>query len=111
MKSVGQRIVGASSRTSGISVIRSRKLSALMTYHHPRTSTGRMAEKLKHPEQWEQFYVRLKAPAGIRSVQTFSGRHLNIGSDGTVEMSAEDAKYLIPYGWIKLAEWSCDGVA
>jgi predicted phage terminase large subunit-like protein len=73
--------------------------------------TGRMAEKLKHPEQWEQFYVRLKAPAGIRSVQTFSGRHLNIGSDGTVEMSAEDAKYLIPYGWIKLAEWSCDGVA
>ena len=38
MKSVGQRIVGASSRTSGISVMRSRKLSALMTYHHPGTS-------------------------------------------------------------------------
>jgi predicted phage terminase large subunit-like protein len=73
--------------------------------------TRRMAEKLKRPEQLEQFYVRLKAPAGIGSVQTFSGRHLNIGSDGTVEMSAEDAKYLIPYGWIKLAEWSCDDVA
>jgi hypothetical protein len=49
-------------------------------------------------------------PAGIGCVQTFSGRHLNVGSDGTVEMSAEDAKYLIPYGWIKLAEWSCDDV-
>jgi predicted phage terminase large subunit-like protein len=66
-------------------------------------ATRRRAEKLKHPEQ---FYVRLKAPAGIGSVQTFSGRHLNVGSDGTVEMSAEDAKYLIPYGWIKLAEWA-----
>ena len=67
--------------------------------------TRRMAEKLKHPEPLEQFYVRLKAPAGIGSVQTFSGRHLNIGSDGTVEMSVDDAKYLIPYGWTKLAEW------
>jgi hypothetical protein len=38
-------------------------------------------------------------------VQTFSGRHLNIGSDGTVEMSVDDAKYLILYGWTKLAEW------
>jgi hypothetical protein len=28
-----------------------------------------------------------------------------------VEMSAEDAKYMIPAGWTKLAEWSCDGVA
>ena len=73
--------------------------------------TRRMAEKLKRPEQLEQVYVRLKAPAGIGSVQTFSGRHLNIGSDGTAEMSAEDAKYLIPYGWTKLAEWSCDDVA
>jgi hypothetical protein len=44
------------------------------------------------------------------SVQTFSGRHLNIGPDGTVEMSAEDAKYLIRDGWTKLAEWSCDDV-
>ena len=44
------------------------------------------------------------------SVQTFSGRHLNIGLDGTVEMSAEDAKYLIRGGWTKLAEWSCDDV-
>ena len=61
--------------------------------------------KLKHPEPLEQFYVRLKAPAGIGAVQTFSGRHLNVKEDGTVEMSAGDAEYLIPYGWIKLAEW------
>jgi hypothetical protein len=74
-------------------------------------ATRRRAEKLKHPDQLEQVYVRLRAPAGIGSVQTFSGRHLNVGSDGTVEMSAEDAKYLIPYGWTKLAEWSCDDVA
>ena len=64
-----------------------------------------MAEKLKHPEPLEQIYVRLKAPAGIGSVQTFSGRHLNVNEDGTVEMSADDAQYLIPYGWTKLAEW------
>jgi predicted phage terminase large subunit-like protein len=73
--------------------------------------TRLMAERLKHPEPSEQFYVRLKAPAGIGSVQTFSGRHINVAPDGTVEMSAEDAKYLIPYGWIKLAEWRCDDVA
>jgi hypothetical protein len=47
-------------------------------------------------------------PADIGSAQTFSGRHLNVGSDGTVDMSAEDAKDLIPYGWIKLAECCCD---
>src|SRR6267378_1313338 len=40
--------------------------------------TRRMAEKLKHSEPLEQFHVRLKAPAGIGSVQTFSGRHLNV---------------------------------
>jgi hypothetical protein len=61
----------------------------------------RMAEKLKDPEE---VYIRLKAPRGIGSVQTFSGRHLNIDQDGTVEMSAEYAEYLIPYGWTKLAE-------
>jgi predicted phage terminase large subunit-like protein len=61
----------------------------------------RMAEKLKDPEE---FYVRLKAPRGIGSVQTFSGRHLNVDQDGTVEMSADDAEYLIAYGWTKLAE-------
>jgi len=67
--------------------------------------TRRMAEKLKHPEPLEQIYVRLKAPAGIGSVQTFSGQHLNVNEDGTVEMSADDAQYLIADGWTKLAEW------
>jgi predicted phage terminase large subunit-like protein len=67
--------------------------------------TRRMAEKLKHPER---FYVRLQAPPGVGSVQTFSGRHLKIGPEGTVEMSADDAKHLILDGWTKLAEWESE---
>src|SRR5438874_1598284 len=63
--------------------------------------TRRMAEKLTSPER---FYVRLKAPPGIGAVQTLSGRHINIGEDRIVEMYAEDANCLIPYGWTKLAE-------
>ena len=43
--------------------------------------------------------VRVKAPSGIGAVQTFSGRHINVGLDGIVEMSEEDAFYLIPAGW------------
>jgi predicted phage terminase large subunit-like protein len=68
----------------------------------------RMAEELKPPEQC---YVRLQAPPGIGSVQTFSGRHLNVGPDGTVEMSADDAQYFIRAGWTKLAEWESDEAA
>jgi len=45
-----------------------------------------------------------KAPAGIAAVQTFSNRHLTVGPDGIVEMSAEDAKCLISADWIKLAD-------
>jgi hypothetical protein len=48
--------------------------------------------------------VRLQAPLGIGSMQTFSGRHINVGLDGTIEMSAEDAQYYIRDGWTKLAE-------
>jgi hypothetical protein len=59
---------------------------------------------LKHPEPVEECYVRVKAPAGIGAVQTFSNRHLTVGVDGIAEMSAEDAEYLIPAGWIKLAD-------
>jgi predicted phage terminase large subunit-like protein len=66
----------------------------------------RQAEQL---QQRTSLRVLLRAPH-MGSVQTFSGRHLNIGLDGTVEMSAEDAKYLIRDGWTKLAEWSCDDV-
>ncbi len=60
-------------------------------------------------QQRTSLRVLLRAPH-MGPVQTFSGRHLNIGLDGTVEMSAEDAKYLIRDGWTKLAEWSCDDV-
>jgi hypothetical protein len=57
---------------------------------------------LKHPEPVEECYVRVKAPAGIGAVQTFSNRHITVGLDGIVEMSEEDAACLIPAGWIKL---------
>ena len=59
----------------------------------------------------ERFRVRLRAPPGIGSVQTFSGRHINVGLDGTIEMSAEDAQYYIRDGWAKLAEWTIDEAA
>jgi len=55
----------------------------------------REAEKLKPPEP---VYVRVKAPPGIGSVQTFSGRRNTIGEDRIVEMSEEDANCLIPAG-------------
>ena len=39
------------------------------------------------------------------AVQTYSGRHLNVREDGTVDMSAEDAEAFIRDGWTKLEEW------
>src|SRR5262249_44366473 len=42
--------------------------------------------------------VRVKAPPGTSGVQTFSGRHINVGLDGIVEMSEGDALCLIPPG-------------
>jgi predicted phage terminase large subunit-like protein len=63
-----------------------------------------MTEKSKP----QQVTVRLKAPPGIGAVQTLSGRHILIGEDRIVEMSAEDADCLIRAGWTKLAEWSAD---
>ena len=67
-----------------------------------------MAEKLKPPKP---VHVRVKAPQGIGSVQTFSGRHITIGEDRIVEMSSEDADCLIRAGWTKLAESSADEAA
>jgi len=59
----------------------------------------------RRPRSW----VRLQAPPGIGAVQTLHSRqHLTVGLDGTVEMWAEDAQYLIPVGWTKLAEWTTD---
>ena len=66
----------------------------------------REAERLKPPEP---VHVRIKAPPGIGSVQTFSGRHITIGEDRIVEMSEEDATCLIPAGWTLLTEPRCDG--
>jgi hypothetical protein len=37
-----------------------------------------------------------------------SGRHIIIGPDRTVEVSAEDAESLIGAGWTKLEAWSDD---
>jgi predicted phage terminase large subunit-like protein len=51
----------------------------------------------------QEVAVRLKAPPGIGAVQTLSGRHIFIGEDRIVEMSAEDADCLIRAGWTKLA--------
>ena len=48
--------------------------------------------------------VRVKAPPGIGAVQTFSGRHINVGLDGIVEMSERDAFFLIPLGWTILGD-------
>ena len=65
----------------------------------------REAEKRKHQREPEKckpprpVNVRVKAPPGIGAVQTFSGRHINIGLDGIVEMSERNAFCLIPAGW------------
>jgi predicted phage terminase large subunit-like protein len=69
------------------------------------------AERRQNPENPERYRVRLLAPLGLGSVQTFSGRHINVGPDGTIEMSADDAQYLIRAGWTKLSEWTRDEAA
>ena len=58
----------------------------------------RRAERRQNPENPERYRVRLQAPSGMGSVQTFSGRHINVSPDGTIEMSADDAQYLIRAG-------------
>jgi predicted phage terminase large subunit-like protein len=62
------------------------------------------AERYRNPENPERFRVLLEGPIGA-SVQTLSGRHLNVASDGTLELSADDAQSLIRAGWRKLGEW------
>src|SRR5215472_9981257 len=65
--------------------------------------------KQERDQNPERFRVRLRAPAGITGqVQPLSGRIIDIGPDGTVEMSAADAQPLINSGWTKLAEWTSD---
>ena len=41
-------------------------------------------------------------------MQTFSGQHINVSLDGTIEVSAEDAQYFVRDGWSKLAEWTTE---
>jgi predicted phage terminase large subunit-like protein len=62
------------------------------------------AERYRNPENPERFRVLLEGPIGT-SVQTLSGRHVNVASDGTLELSADDAQSLIRAGWRKLGEW------
>ena len=70
----------------------------------------REAEKLKHQREPERrkpprpVNVRVQAPRGVGAVQTFSGRHINVGLDGIVEMSEGDAFFLIPVGWTILGD-------
>ena len=67
-------------------------------------------EKRKHQKRAEQrkpprpVNVRIKAPRGTGAVQTFSGRHINVGLDGIVEMSEEDAFCLLSLGWTILGD-------
>ena len=61
----------------------------------------REPEKRKPPRPVN---VRVKAPPGTGGVQTLSGRHINVGLDGIVEMSEGDAFCLIPLGWTILGE-------
>jgi predicted phage terminase large subunit-like protein len=62
-------------------------------------------EKLHPPRPTLETWVRLRAPPpGIGSIQTLRG-HYYIRPDGTFEMPADDAAFLIPEGWTKIAEW------
>ena len=69
------------------------------------------AESRQNPENPERYRVRLLAPPGLGSVYTYSRRSIDVGPDGTIEMSADDAQYLIRAGWTKLAEWTRDKAA
>ena len=68
-------------------------------------------EKLQRQSETSETWVRLRAPPGIGAVQTVSGRHFNMRADGTFEMPAGDAEFLILDGWTKIAEWTCQDAA
>jgi len=57
-----------------------------------KVTSQREPEKRKPPRPVN---VRIEAPPGIGAAQTFWGRHINVGPDGIVEMSEEDAFYFI----------------
>src|SRR5262245_30423274 len=76
----------------------------------PARTSSRCTEQLQQQREPEKrkpprpVNVRVKAPPGIGAVQTFSGRHINIDLDGIVEMSEDDAFYLVPAGWTILGD-------
>jgi predicted phage terminase large subunit-like protein len=55
----------------------------------------------------ERHRVLLEGPLGT-SVQTLSGKRLNVAWDGTLELSADDAEGFIRIGWTKLGEGIID---
>ena len=76
-------------------------------YEHYRAQYEAAAQLQREPEKRKPprpVNVRVKAPPGIGAVQTFSGRHINVGLDGIVEMSEDDAFYLISVGWTILGD-------
>jgi hypothetical protein len=52
--------------------------------------------------------VRSPAPAVSAAATALHPANINVGLDGTIEMSADDAQYFIRVGWPKLAEWTTD---
>jgi hypothetical protein len=46
--------------------------------------------------------IRLKAPPGISHVFTGSGQRIAVRSDGTIELTEEDARPLVGRGWIRV---------
>jgi predicted phage terminase large subunit-like protein len=64
------------------------------------------AERCRNPqEERERHRVLLEGPIGM-SVQTLSGRHVNVASDGTLEVSEDDAQPMLRDArWRKLGEW------
>ena len=64
------------------------------------------AERCRNPqEERERHRVLLKGPIGM-SVQTYSGRHVSVAPDGTLELSEDDAQPMLRDArWRKLGEW------
>jgi predicted phage terminase large subunit-like protein len=64
------------------------------------------AERCRNPQkERERYRVLLEGPIGM-SVQTYSGRHVNVASDGTLEVSEDDAQPMLRDArWRKLGEW------
>jgi hypothetical protein len=52
----------------------------------------------KTPET-TQARVVLKVPTGVTNINTITGRAVNVGDDGTVELDEEEARPLLQAGW------------